>query len=256
MTSAEFEKSTLALRTLEALGFDVKEQWRELTLRQEAQERGVPTEDDRRYELPLVAPSTESHLKGGNEVLDPSRLWNGMSYKTTPGQRGILRDLYELPPSQTVTVKWVEPWPGTRHPYRMTIVVDIHVPFGKRAQCSITEVGKFFRMAAERDEELRGDGALEIAHALTLGEIAKLESEERWAIADLSGVKVEKKVEVIRSSDESFTVVCMFTGNKATVNRKEFFTTVNEYIKLHRPKKKREAKFDATPALDELIANL
>jgi hypothetical protein len=264
MTSAEFEKSQSALRTLEALGFDVKEQWRELTLRQEAQDRGTPTADDARYELPLVAPSTESHLKGGNEVLDPSRLWNGMSYTLSPGMRGILRDLYELTPTQTVTVAWVEPWPGTRHPYRMCLRSDEHVDPRRRkhvlTQVVVNEVGKFFRMSAERDAaDVDSKSNTELVEtALTVGRIINLCNEDRWAIADICGVKVLKQVEVLRVNAESVTFLCLKSGNKATLPRAELLATVAEYVKLYKVSnpRTRSVAFDATPALDALIAGL
>lgn len=126
-------------------------------------------------------------------------------------------------------------------------------------QVVINKVGEFFRLAAELDDELKNDGSLAVEKALVLGDIAKLKTEERWAIADLCGVKVETKVEIVRSSDESFTVVCLKTGNKATVDRKEFFATSGEYLKMNalpRRNSKSKKAFDVTPALDELIKGL
>lgn len=258
------EKAESALRTLEASGFDVKQLWKELSEREARADRGTPSEDDRRYELPLECPRTESHLKGGNEELNPSQLWNGLSYSLSPGMRGLLRDMYELTPTMTVTVKWVEPWPGTRFPCRMCLVSDIHIPQGQRrhvlTQVVINKVGEFFRLAAEKDDELRSDGSLTVEKALVLGEVAKLATEERWAIEDLCGVKVETKVEIVKTSLETFTMLCLKTGNKATVNKKEFFTTAAEYVKMNALPRRRVAKtgkaFEVTPALDELIANL
>lgn len=264
MTDSPYEKQSQALRTLEAAGFDVKQLWRELTERESTKDRGEPSEDDKRYELPLECPRTESHLAGGNEVLAPGRLWNGLSYTLTAGQRGLLRDLYELTPTMTVTVKWVEPWPGTRYPYRMCLTSDLHVDNRLRrhvlTQVVVNKVGEFFRCAAERDvEEQKAEPLGE--KMLTVGKVMNLASEHRWAVADLVGVSVSNKVEVVHVNPEKFTVVCLKTGNKATLSRNAFFDLVEEYLKLYRVRGVRRnggggGSFDATPALDALLATL
>lgn len=252
---------------LEAQGFDVKSLWRDLADRIARQEVGTPGEDDARYELPNECPRTESHLKGGNEVLDAARLWQGLSYELSPGMRGLLRDKYGLTPTQTVTCVWVEPWPGTRYPRRMLLRSDVHVdPRARRhvlTEVVVDGVGTFFRLAKERDEAevAKKMQSQLVDEALTVGRIVKLESEDRWAVEDLSGVKVGGKVEVVAVSEERFTVVCMRSGNKATVARDEFHKTAEEYFRLHASDAKHGGRgagraVDVSPALDELIAKL
>lgn len=256
-----------ALRLLEAHAFasvHVKALWRELTERVGEAERGVPGEDDVRYVLPEVAPTILEHfLEGGNPVLDMAKAWNGFSYSLTPGMRGLLRDLYELTPTQTVTLAWVEPWPGTRHPYRMKLVSDIHVDPRLRkhvlTEVVVNKVGEFFRLAAERDAELK-DRVAPLGEAmLVVGRIVKLASEYRWACEDLCGVKVGDKCEVIATSKERFSLACLKTGNVANVPRNEFFETAEEYVKAYavpKTRKPRATVVDVTPELDKLIASL
>lgn len=254
-----------ALRVLERFEFPpdlVKPLWHELAHRVGTAERGEPTDDDRRYELPEVAPSLLEHfLDGENQVLSPTKMWNGYSYTLTPGQRGLLRDLYELTPTATVTLAWVEPWPGTRHPYRMKLVSDLHIDPRLRKhvlkEVVINKVGEFFRLAAERDNDETGVGVLG-KDVLVVGRIVKLASEYRWAVEDLCGVKVGDKCEVLATSPESITLACLKAGNRATFKRKEFFETADEYVKLHRlPRARRaSAKLDVAPELDKLIAGL
>ena len=259
--ASTFDKEIHALRELERAGFDVKELWRELESRRAAVECGTPTEDDLRYELPTECPKTESHLGGGNELLSPSRLWNGLSYALTPGQRGLLKDLYGLTPTMTVTVLWVEPWPGTRHPRRMCLRSDLHVADVRRkhvlTQAVIGKVGEFFRLAAERDvEEQKAEPLGE--KMLTVGKVMKLGSEHRWAVSDLVSVEVSNRVEVTRVSAEKFTVLCLESGRQATLPRSLFFETVEEYVKLYRLKTPRATgkPFVAKDALDALLEGL
>ena len=257
------EQLESALRLLELQGFEVKPLWRELSERIAKEDRGEPSEDDRRYELPVECPRTESHLAGGNEELAPARLWNGLSYSLSSGMRGLLRDQYGLTPTMTVTVKWVEPWPGTRFPRRMLLASDVHVDPRNRkhvlTECVISRVGEFFRLARERDEavveEVKSDC---VEEAISVGRIIKLTSEDRWAFEDLSGVKVGVKVEVVHTNAERFTVVCLHSGNKTTVTKEEFFATVKEYERLYETEKrgKGRGKFEVTPALDALIEGL
>lgn len=234
-----------ALRTLESHGFDVKALWRELSTRVSTWERGTPSEDDTRYTLPSVQPDLLNHLiDGRNQDLHPSVMWNGYSYTLSPGQRSILRDTYGLTPTQTVTVAWVEAWPGTQYPRVMKLTSDLHIDPRNRkhvlVSAVINDVGTFFKTAAELDDAERTERRFGLTESsLEIGRIFTLTSEERWAVEDTTGVKIASKVEVTTVSSEAFTVLCQRTGNTARVARKAFFDTVAEYERLHESKPKR-----------------
>lgn len=234
-----------ALRVLEGHGFDVKSLWRELATRVSTWERGTPSEDDVRYTLPSVQPDLLNHLvDGAKQTLSPSVMWNGYSYTLTPGQRSILRDTYGLTPTQTVTVAWVEAWPGTQHPRVMKLTSDLHVdPRNRRhvlVSAVINDVGTFFKNAMELDEAERSERRFGLSESsLELGRIFTLTSEERWAVEDLTGVKIASRVEITNVSTERFTVLCQKTGNQAKVERGAYFSTVAEYERLHEGTKPR-----------------
>lgn len=253
-----------ALRHLEAQGFDVKPLWRDLSARVATHERGTPSADDVRYVLPSAAPSVADHFTNGRaQLLEPSALWQGYSYELSPSQRAILRETYGLTPTQTVTVEWVEVWPGTQHPRAMCLRSDMHVdPRNRRhvlSRAVIREVGTFFRTAAERDSEEHVKHASSVVpEALTVGRVLTLEADDRWAVEDITGVKVTSKVEVKAVNDTTFSVMCLKSGNLARVPRAEFFATVAEYAKLHAEDRApiRGRSGDPTPSLDALINSL
>lgn len=255
--------SEAALRHLEAQDFDVKALWRDLSERVDSHERGTPSEDDVRYVIPSTQPALASHFDGAEPVeLQPSALWKGYSYTLTPAQRGILRETYGLTPTKTVTLDWIETWPGTQHPRAMCLRSDVHIdPRNRRhvlSRCVIREVGTFFRTAAERDAEQHISTAASVVDsALTVGRVLTLESVDRWAIEDLTGVKVSTKVEVTLVSPDLFVVECLKNGNTAKVPRAEFFATVAEYAALYKDDAAPRARSaQPTPSLDALIASL
>lgn len=255
-----------ALRHLESHGFDVKALWVDLSTRIAAWESGTPSDDDKRYTLPLVAPAITDHLgEGRNQLLSPEALWPGYSYQLSPGQRAILRETYGLTPTQTITVLLIDRWPGTQHPRSMTLKSDLHVDPRQRrhvlTSCVVREVGTFFRLAREKDEqeELKKVTHL-VPETLEVGRVITLESDDRWAIADITGVKLGTKVEVTGVSADRFVLSDVSpAGNTAKVPRAEFFTLVKEYAALHeadRAPKGRRTSSPATPSLDALIASL
>ena len=252
------QKIESALRLLEGSGFDVKQLWRDLTTRTSEYERGEPSEDDRRYKLPLIPPKTEDHFDGSEpQVLSPSVLWVGFSYTLTPGQRAWLRETCSLTPTRTVTIGWVETWPNTQHPRAMLVRSDIHIDPKYRkhilVDVVVREVGKFFRESAERDAENERERHFGITESsLQLGHLFDLESEEKWAIEDITGVRVSARVEVTGVSSDRFVVTCMKTGNVAKVPRKEFFETAREYERLYSETKGKKGR-RSQPVPQELM---
>lgn len=239
------------LRELDAHGFDTKALWRELSTRVAVHERGTPSEADLRYTCPTVAPDLATHFSEGGvpQELSAGVMWAGYSYTLTPGQRAVLRDTYGLTPTQTVTVDYIEPWPGTQHPRNVKLRSDIHVdPRHRRhvlTQCVIRDVATFFADAQEHDNAQSASATNRqlVNETLTLDKVYNLTSEDVWAIEDITGVKVSRTVELTNLSTERFVVMCQKTGNVAKVPRAEFFTTVAEYEKLYvDPKAKRAPK--------------
>lgn len=237
-----------ALRVLDSHAFDTKALWRELSTRIAVHERGTPGEADLKYTCPTVAPDITTHFVDGEpQVLDAGCMWGGYSYSLTPGQRSVLRDTYGMTPTQTVTVEWVELWPGTQHPRTMKLKSDIHIDPRNRkhvlTSCVIRDVAAFFTTALRLDnaEDASKTKRNLVDETLTLDKVYALASEDVWAIEDLTGVRVSKTVELTNLSADRFVVVCMKTGNVAKVPRKEFFTTVAEYERLYADTKVKRA---------------
>lgn len=251
-----------ALRTLEANLFDVKALWREHAQRLASWDTGAPDADDMRYVLPAAPPRLEDHLRdGANSEMSANVLWDGFSYTLTPGQRAWLRDNYDLTPTETVTAVWIERWPGTVHPRAMRIDSDLHVPASRKhvlKSVVIRNVGRFFRESEERDAAERKERVFAITPtSLDLGRLFNLESVERWAVEDITGVKVQSRVEVVAKTETHFRLVCFKTGNQANVPRSEYFPLVEEYAKLHNsPRKRRSAPFGPTPGIDEILKSM
>lgn len=261
------QQSESALRALESLGFDVKPLWRELSDRIARAESGTPDADDLRYTIRGIPPTTEEHFVDGKpQVLDPYVLWSGFSYTLTPGQRSLLRDTYGMTPTQTVTVASVETWPGTLHPRTMKLVSDLHVDPRHRTKvltsCIIRNVGEFFRKAEETDAATEAEKVFGVTEGtLELGRLFTLTSHEKWAIDDLTSVKIGTRVEITGVGSETFIVLDLKSGAQAKVPRKEFFETVAEYDRLYKDKvvtrksNPRKAP-DITPAIAELAKSL
>lgn len=265
----EFHRPTIegALRTLDVHGFATQELWRELASRIATYERGTPGEADMRYTCPTVAPDIATHFTEGGvpQELSASVMWAGYSYSLTPGQRAVLRDTYGLTPTQTVTVDFIEMWPGTQHPRSVKLRSDVHVdPRNRRhvlTQCVIRDVATFFADAQEHDNA-QGGGASKrqlVDEFLTVDKVYDLTSTDAWAVEDITGVKVSRRVEMRSVSADRFTLVCTDSGNIAKVPRKEFFATVAEYDRLYAtPKAKRVTKRVAKEqqSLESMLASL
>lgn len=266
--SVSQQKTEEALRHLESQGFEVKQLWRELTARGEARADEAPPPEDCVHCLPKEAPQIESHFVDGvAEVLQVSKLWEGYSYSLTAGQRELLREMYGMTPSQTVTVTWIEKWPHSDWLRSLRIQSDVHVDPRLRRHLFtavvIKTTGKFFAEAERLDnvEVVKLRSFLDET-SLAVGKVFNLEPEEKWAIEDLSGVKVQAKIEVTMVSPETFTVQDTKTGNIATVNREVYFKTVEEYFTAYKEdrktvgKKSRAPRFDPPSALDDLVKSL
>ena len=240
MTTLERETTETHLRGLEKFGYDVKAVWREFTRRIDEHETGKPGMYDLRYTCPTTAPSLTDHLEPGNGlrpgVLSPHTLWSGYHYTLTPGQRKWFREFTGMTPAQTVTIGWLELWTGTQHPKAFKLISDLHVDPRHRkhviTEWVVREAGEFFTKATEFDNE----EPIQKTLSLHVGPCKNWTSIHKWAASDLSGVKLEGKVEVtfvdsavIHFADEK--------GRAAKVDRDEFLSTVADYSTLHKEKK-------------------
>lgn len=251
-----------ALRVLGRAGYDTAVIAREHAERMKNVERGDPSPEDFRYALPQVPPKTEEHfIDGRPQDLAVSVMWPGFSYSLTPGQRAVLRDTYGMTPSQTGTVAWVEKWEGTVHARSFKLTADVHVDPRRRthvlSSVVIRKVGEFFKSAAERDDELRKERRFGVSpSALELGRLFDLETEERWAVEDLTGVKVQRRVEITGIGPETFVVCCEKTGNVAKVPREKFFATVAEYEKAYAELRRRASTEKFGQAFEDVMKDL
>ena len=260
------QETETALRLLESQGFDVKQLWRELSDKIAREERGTPTTDDARYVLPSVAPTLAEHfVDGRNPTLEAGKMWEGYSYTLSPGQRAVLRETYGLTPTATVTLGWVERWPGTSHPHSMMLKSDVHVDPRNRkhvlAQCVIRNVGEFLRVASEADSAEDGTARKSslTRESLTEGRVVVLDSNDKWAVEDLTGVKLTKDCTIVIVAKATFHLQDS-NGRTAKVPTEEFFTTAEEYAVMHATPKARKARGESSDrvltSLDELIKSL
>lgn len=258
MTPRDLDRARELVKQLTALGMDTSQLRRDLS-EVEARSEGSPTEDDLRYVIPTVPPTTLEHFVDGEpQILSAEVLWPGMSYTLTPGQRAVLRETYGLTPTATVTVSLIECWPGTQHPRMMKVTSDLHVDPRHRkhvlTSCIIRGVGTFLRTASEFDSESVREKVFGLTPgSVILGRVFDLESVERWAVEDLTGVKVARRVEIVEKTTDGFVVVCQKTGNRAKVRSSDFFPLVEDYTRLHSTKKSRKStKIDVSDEMAKL----
>lgn len=265
MTTNDRVKAEAALTVLQNLSFDcAKDGWRELTAKVEAYERGTPTASDLRFVVPSIAPLTAEHFQGRNPVaLEPSNMWAGYHYTLSPGQRRWFRDFTGLTPAWTVTILWLEVWPGTQHPRSFKVVSDVHVD-PKHRKHVLTEwvvrgVGDFFLKSAEYDEEER------IAKVLRFvpGKVNIWRGVHTRAVKELTDRKPigDPDDMVILSVEEDVCTMKDFVGNVFTFSVDEFRGIVADIESGVRAADKtgggREGKA-STPqlSLDELMKQL
>ena len=257
-----------ALRVLdthaETYGFDTKPLWHALTHALSSWDNGTPSPDDFRYVLPSTPPDIVSHFVNGKpQELAVGCLAVGYSYTLTPGQRSILRDTYGLTPTQTVTCTYLETWPASAHPRVLKLQSDLHVDPRNRKHILVSavihNVGTFFKNAAELDAEDRVEQKFSFSRATaSVGRLFTIESEEKWALEDLSGVKdISKKIELVKLHDDGATVMCMKTGKQVRVKWADYEPLVQEYITLHKTTKRKRSTSDSDArTLQQMIDSL
>lgn len=144
------------LLRLAALGFDTSGLKTALDLKLAQLDEVKPTEDDLKYQCTTVAPTMEQHFHNGHpELLHPSTMWPGMAYSLTPGQRKWFGEFTGMEVSRTVTVDWVEKWPGTNSPRAVKVSSNMHVPNDRRGKVQLSwvipNVARFHQQAQEFD---------------------------------------------------------------------------------------------------------
>lgn len=269
MNAQAQKQVTDALATLEYYKYDTKELWREYEVRVKARETGKPTPDQLRYVVPDVAPPMAGHLVGDGDgmpqALGAHVMWKGYHYGLTPGQRRWFRENEDMTPARTVTVVWVECWPGTNALKAFKIESDVHVDPQHRAHVLVSYVirnaTRFFDESARYDREEANANTL----SLVVGKVNVWTVRHAWAVKDLTKVKLSGEV-TIAFLDEGHIDFKDTHGNYAVVDRKEFLTTVADYVRLYevddlgrksvRAKGGKPGKTKAAQTLTELMAEM
>jgi hypothetical protein len=152
-----------ALRFLEGKGFAVKPLWTFHEGREAARDRGALSDEDRAFVCPSTPPRIADHTLGGllPVTLRAENAWPGYHYTLTPGQRRWFREVMGLTPSETVTIDWVEKFPGTMHPARIKITSDQHFTPDRRhlLVTATVKAARFFRESAQLDMQIAEEKA-------------------------------------------------------------------------------------------------
>lgn len=232
MTTKDRITAERALTDLQNMGFScAKGGWRELTQRIEEWERGAPSEEDLRLTVPLLPPGIASHFEGKNpEVLSAATLWKGYHYTLTAGMRRWFREHTALTPSRTVTVAWVETWPGTSHPRSFKVVSDVHVDPKNRKHTLIEwvvkDVGRFFQTCTQYDEEER---VSRIVNLNVLGPVNVWRGVHTRAVKILTGRKVIGDAEDVSIVEtEPYVKIKDAVGNTFEFDKEEFQSVVTD----------------------------
>lgn len=248
MTNKDVERAEGALRILETLQFTVKPLWTELKERVFAYENAQPTDLDLRYSVPTTAPSITSHFPEGEsgepQELRAEVMWSGYHYTLTKGQRKWFREFQGMIPSKTVTLGWIEVWPGTQCPRAFHMTSDVHVPSNLKGKgitsAVIRDVGAFFSKSAEFDAEEPVGKTL----SLHVGDCKNWTTMHKWAVEDLVGVKLKGDVAIVFMDNEEIHFTDE-SGRLAKVDKQSFQETVTDYDRLHdKPKRVKGVKVD------------
>ncbi len=263
MTTPDRVKAETALTALSTLDFAcAKDGWRELTKRLEDYERGTATVEDLQFVVPSVAPVIASHFDGKHPVvLEASNMWTGYHYTLSPGQRRWFRDFTGLTPTFTITVQYVECWPGTQHPRSFKVVSDVHVDERHRkhvlTEGIVRDVGKFFLKAKELDEEER------IAKVLNFvpGKVNVWRGAHTRAVKELTERKPIGDAEdmIIVSVDGDTVVMKDFCENKFVFSKDEFqgiVTDIDNGVRSAKQTSPSRSSSAPSLSLDELMAQL
>lgn len=174
-------KTTIeAIQLLEGEGYDLTSVRAAYALRSRvSRERTAPSEHDRMYMVPVVAPAILDHLCVPHLTADLA--WGGYSYRLTPGQRKWFREVHGIDGlAPTITLLWVQTWEGTRHPRAFRFVSDRHVASGVTKLVTtgtVGEAGRFFYESAQFDTEIAtaraGDGDADASTAKPRGRRGK-----------------------------------------------------------------------------------
>ncbi len=103
MNYNELEKVKGNLRYLESVGLPTKEPWKWLSEWEEQQGRRSVTESDLAWPLLPPIPLSE-HLTGTERPLLSCQITMGRMYRLSAAQRSVLREWYNMIPSEVVTI--------------------------------------------------------------------------------------------------------------------------------------------------------
>lgn len=150
-------------------------EWMANVLREEAERRAVPSEDDTAHPL-LGDLSIDEHLarrsRGEPNPLSCA-ITEGRQYELTDSQRAILREWFNMIPTPSVEVVSIAVFDGSVSPLRIAREVilrtTVHRPSGTVENAPrkvvIKEWGRFMRACAQRDAEAREERELSALRA-------------------------------------------------------------------------------------------
>ena len=222
-----------ALSTLDFYKYDTKALWQAFAERTKAKDTGLPDEDQLRYTTPTCAPTLAGHVVDGMpQAISAHVIWKGYHYSLTPGQRRWFREHEDMTPAKTVTVVWVECWPGTNALKAFKIESDVHVDPQHRMHVLtayvIRNATKFFDESAQYDREEVDANTL----SLTIGKVNVWNARHAWAVKDMTNRKLIGQVSIV-FLDEKQIDFQDTAGNHIAVDRKEFLSTVADYVRLY-----------------------
>jgi hypothetical protein len=222
-----------ALSTLDFYKYDTKELWRAFEARTKAKDTGLPTEDQLRYTTPTAPPSLAGHVVDGMpQPISAHVIWKGYHYSLTPGQRRWFRENEDMTPARTVTVVWVECWPGTNALKAFKIESDLHVDPQHRMHVLtayvIRNATRFFDESAKYDREEVDANTL----SLTIGKVNVWNARHAWAVKDMTNRKLIGQVSIVFLDDQQIDFQDT-AGNHIAVDRKTFLSTVADYVRLY-----------------------
>ena len=162
-----------AVKTLTAQGYDLTDLFKQHETRLQAEFSKEITEMDLLFAI-TTPESWDAHFQpenvfditvGGYKTLTLGNIRQGGQFKLSPAMRDVLRERYGLTPTETITVRELNLYPGSKVVKRLTLESNAHIADPKMRKhvlqaCAITDFTRFM-IAVKLSEEMRvkGDNA-------------------------------------------------------------------------------------------------
>ena len=156
-----------AVRCLTAQGYDLTDLFKQHETRLQAEFSKEITELDLMFAI-TTPESWDSHFQpenvfditvGGYKTLTLGNIRQGGQFKLSPAMRDVLRERYALTPTETITVRELNLYPGSKVVKRLTLESNAHIADPKMRKhvlqaCAITDFTRFM-IAVKLSEEMR-----------------------------------------------------------------------------------------------------